>query len=119
MRGSGKTSIAKAVAEHLSRRHIDLDAVITQKVGCSVQDFVTAKGRDAFRDEEYMCLGDVLQIPGKKIISLGGGTITFVRNQRLLLRHNTQLISIQTSLDRIVERMQQADNAHRPSLTGK
>ncbi|HLJ10870.1 MAG TPA: shikimate kinase, partial [Planctomycetaceae bacterium] len=49
-RGSGKTTVAQALAERLGWSWIDADAVIEQAAGCTIKDIFEAEGESGFRE---------------------------------------------------------------------
>lgn len=69
--GSGKTTLAKRLARETGRLYLDLDEVITAKIGCPISEFFARHGESAFRAVESAILREV----DAPIIALGGGTL--------------------------------------------
>jgi shikimate kinase len=86
--GSGKTTIAKVLADVLSRSVIDLDQVITVSHARTPKEIILRDGEDAFREIETQILHDVLENSSGRIIALGGGAWTLQRNRDLINEHN-------------------------------
>lgn len=72
MRGSGKSKMGKALAEHLGWKFIDMDTLFVEVVGEPIKTFVDKNGWPAFRKkEEELLKKTVLTHPRKTIISTG------------------------------------------------
>lgn len=65
--GSGKTTIAKLLAEDF----IDMDDVIVKRIGMPISTFFAEVGEDAFREIESQVLEELSQNEG--VIATGGG----------------------------------------------
>jgi len=73
MMGAGKTTIGKAISKQLSIQFIDIDKVIENKLGLTIQEIFEKKGEAFFRKfEEKITLQEVKK--KNRIISLGGGS---------------------------------------------
>ncbi|MFA5917136.1 MAG: type I 3-dehydroquinate dehydratase [Candidatus Gracilibacteria bacterium] len=121
MRGTGKSTIGKELAIKLDKKFIDLDSFIEKKVGEKLSNYIEKNGWDKFRDTEFECLKEVLEKEKDIVLSLGGGTIIFERNQKLVLKNNSKLIYVYSELKDIVSRIESDENNGntRNSLTGK
>lgn len=78
--GSGKSSLAKALAKPLQRTCVDLDEYITQEENKSIPELFDALGEADFRKLEQKHLLNILKNPSSKIVALGGGTVCFFDN---------------------------------------
>lgn len=85
--GSGKTTVAKALAARLGCGMLDLDAIISALQNMSVPDLIREQGESAFRDAETSALQVVLDRLQPRIIALGGGAWTLERNRELIDKH--------------------------------
>ncbi len=121
MRGTWKSTVWRELSKRLNKEFIDLDTYIVDKIGETVEVFVSKYGWDGFRDMEHTCLKEVLEQNNEAIISLWGWTIAFVRNQKLVLKNNYKLIYVYSDLDKIITRVEQdtKNTDKRPSLTWK
>jgi shikimate kinase len=82
--GSGKTTVARSLAQLLGRELVDLDEVIAEQEGRTAKELIEQDGEDSFREIETRILREVLErsLPG--VIALGGGAWTLDRNQNLI-----------------------------------
>ena len=70
--GVGKTTVGKALSEHLSMEFLDVDTIIEKKLNLTVQKIFEKKGEAFFREVEEEVTLQTLK-DKNKIISLGGG----------------------------------------------
>jgi shikimate kinase len=85
MRGSGKSHFGTCLSKELNFSKIDIDDEIENLSHSTVRSLVEKKGWGNFRDWEY---GVCKKISSLKniVISTGGGTIMFDRNNEQLLK---------------------------------
>lgn len=115
MRGSGKTSIAKLLAEKLNHEYIEMDELIVKKAGMTIPEIVEKHGWDYFRDLESAVAKEISAVDNK-IVSSGGGVV--VRTENIIhLKQNGIVILLTAHIDTLLERI--GDDPNRPSLTGK
>lgn len=86
--GSGKTSVARALAERLDARMIDLDYIISERERRSPRALIDEEGEALFREAERRALRVVLEMNRARIIALGGGAWTFEENRELVAAHD-------------------------------
>ncbi|MGA0059563.1 MAG: 3-phosphoshikimate 1-carboxyvinyltransferase [Planctomycetota bacterium] len=72
MRGAGKSTLGRALAEALDLRFVDTDDAFLAAHG-PISSFVTAHGWDAFRDREAEVVAASVA-PGR-VVALGGGSV--------------------------------------------
>jgi|TARA_B110000881_G_C18409994_1_gene430430 shikimate kinase len=72
MMGVGKTTVGKALSEHLSMEFLDVDTIIEKKLNLTVQKIFEKNGEAFFREVEEEVTLQTLK-DKNKIISLGGG----------------------------------------------
>jgi shikimate kinase len=82
--GSGKSTVARALAQRLDSEMIDLDAEIFQQERRSARQIIEDNGEPEFREIETRVLRDVLQKNATCVIALGGGAWTLPRNRDLV-----------------------------------
>jgi len=82
--GSGKTTVAEALARMLNCSSVDLDQAITASNGRTPKDIIEQDGEQSFREIETDSLQDVLRSGTTHVISLGGGAWTLQRNRDLI-----------------------------------
>ena len=82
--GSGKSSVARVLAQLLRYEVIDLDSVIEIDEGRSARAIIEDDGEPLFRELEHRALSKVLRTPGNAVIALGGGTWIFEANRKMI-----------------------------------
>lgn len=95
--GSGKTTLGRELAISTGRQFIDLDDIIKQKDGRSVEEIFRADGEAGFRDRETAAIRE-LKTQKRAVIACGGGVV--------LKRENVEILSsvgLIVYLDRPVE----------------
>ncbi|MFZ0133472.1 MAG: shikimate kinase [Desulfobacterales bacterium] len=118
-RCTGKTSAAKILAEKLGWTFVDSDEAIAADIGCSIAEFIAARGWTAFRDKEQQIIAR-LSKQGRQAIATGGGAVMANENVHCM-RTGGKVIWLQAAPETIRRRMR-ADAgtaANRPSLTGQ
>jgi shikimate kinase len=81
---AGKTTLAKALAERLNCRMIDLDYLITERERRTVPDLLSEGGEERFRESEARALRVVLEMKRARVIALGGGAWMRAENRALI-----------------------------------
>ncbi len=79
LRGSGKTTLGRLLAERLQRAFIDVDTWIEQRAARTIAEIFAAEGEPAFRKLEEAALADALREP-PAVIATGGGAVLSVAN---------------------------------------
>ncbi len=78
-RGSGKTSVGRAVAQRLGCPFVDTDALIEERVGCRIAEIFANEGEATFRTREAGVVWEVAAVDGQ-VISVGGGAVLSAAN---------------------------------------
>lgn len=113
---SGKSRIAKSLANTLNYDCIDLDDFIEEQEGKSISDIFKDKGELYFRKIEQLHLKALVSNVSKTIISLGGGTVCYYDTIAMLNADNSlKTIYLQVSIPVLVERLEQ-EKAQRPLI---
>jgi shikimate kinase/3-dehydroquinate synthase len=73
--GAGKSTAAAAIARLTGRRQIDIDRVVEQRLGKSIEQIFAEDGEPAFRAAEETVTLDLLADPSAPVLALGGGAI--------------------------------------------
>ena len=113
--GSGKSRIAKALAELWRSAPVDLDEQIERLAGASITQIFQQGGEAHFRALEQQALARVLSDPAARIVALGGGTVTSREARRRLLSEGV-LITLRASIDTLCARV--GSGRERPLLDG-
>lgn len=82
--GSGKSTIARALARHLGWRSEDLDDLIEAREHRTIADIFAQQGEPYFRSVEKELLG-LLQPMRHLVIATGGGTFAEPESRALML----------------------------------
>jgi shikimate kinase len=82
--GSGKSSVARALAALLGREMVDLDEAIAAAEGRAANEIIAEDGEPRFRELEQQVLIKLLLTPGDQVVALGGGAWISETNRRLV-----------------------------------
>ena len=112
MMGAGKSTIGKILAKKLRYKFIDVDKIIEQKEGLSINLIFKNKGEEHFRKIE--CEQTLSELKkGSSVISLGGGA--FLNNT---IKKSVKKLSVSfwldVSVDELIKRLKK--NSRRPLL---
>ena len=113
MRGGGKTTVGRLLAQKLNKKLIDIDELLEEREGMKIAETVEKRGWEYFRDRESEIVAEV----GKRkdtIISTGGGVIERPENVAAL-KDNGVLVLLNAPADILAERL--AHDPGRPALT--
>jgi shikimate kinase len=112
--GSGKTTVARIVAERLGRQVIDSDVVIEKATGRTVREIFAEDGEVAFRSYETAALLDALASPEPAVIAAAGGVVLRDENRAALKESSARVIWLCATPEVLVERV--TSGVHRPLL---
>lgn len=113
MRGGGKTTTAKLLAERLGKERIEMDDLIVARASMSIPAIVQKFGWEHYRDLESQ-LAQEISHRDNLVISTGGGAILRADNVAALKRHGVCVLlapPIKVSVSRI------GNDPNRPALT--
>lgn len=96
MPGCGKSTLGKALAEHLGRPFYDADAVLEAQTGRTIPEIFRSEGEATFRRLETDVLAQLGKLSGT-VIATGGGCVTRQENYAHL-QQNGRLIWLQRPL---------------------
>lgn len=125
LRGSGKTTLGRALADRRQAAFVDLDDLTIRRLGCdSVAQAWEHHGEPAFREAEVHALRQALT-GDAAVIALGGGTPMTPEARRMIEEHRRMGGAVVVYLrcepgvlrDRLVRAGADAV-CNRPSLTG-
>lgn len=84
-RGSGKTTLAKALSVRLGLPWFDSDIEVERADGITIREIFEKHGETGFRDREVAAIERLSQQPAS-IIALGGGAILRPKNRQTIQR---------------------------------
>ncbi len=110
--GSGKTSVGRRLACVLKRDFFDSDFEIVARTGVAIDHIFDVEGEEGFRNRETSMLADLCEI-SNIVIATGGGIVIKPEN-RELLKHNSFVVYLSSSVEQLVNRT--ARSKSRPLL---
>ncbi|OFY41533.1 MAG: hypothetical protein A2X18_06830 [Bacteroidetes bacterium GWF2_40_14] len=104
--GVGKSTVSARLAKHLYCKCIDLDKYIETKEELSIEDIFRLKGEPYFRNREEFYLNEILTENREKVLvlSLGGGTLISLKNQKLI-KEKTLCVYLKSTTDTMSKRL--------------
>lgn len=115
MRGSGKSTIGKKLAQKLGMSFADMDDYIENKHGQKVRDIVLTKGWEHFRDIESQACKE-LSTKSNCVISSGGGIV--LRQENIdVFSFNSLIILLKSDPKKLSYRIKHDKN--RPELSSQ
>ncbi len=116
-RGSGKSTIARLLAQELSWNWLDADDELEKRYGQSIRALFAVEGEAGFREKESAVLAQLCRLP-RHIIATGGGIVLREQN-RTLLRSSGRIVWLSADVETLWQRVQtdRATAERRPPLT--
>ena len=99
MPGCGKSSIGKAAAKLLDKQFVDIDSLIEEREGTSIESIFETRGQAYFRALESDIINEVTKI-GNQVIATGGGSILDEKN-RGAMRQNGRIYYIEAPVEKL------------------
>ncbi len=100
--GVGKSTIGTLLAQKLGCTFLDLDDVIVDHEGMSINDIFQIKGEKYFREIEGRLLENCAN--DQVVLALGGGTLMNTRSMDFL-KSNGTIVYLRASNETLVERL--------------
>ena len=117
MRGSGKSSVGRELADLLGYSFVDTDVAFAKRQGESIEVFVEKAGWESFRQVERTTL---LEVAGPDMVIGTGGGIILNKDNVLFMRESGVVVYLDVPVDVLAERLtQDRSKESRPSLTGR
>lgn len=110
--GGGKSTVGRQLARRLRLDFVDSDAVIEQRLGCSIRSYFEREGEAAFRDIEEGVIAELVLQPDC-VLATGGGAVLRPANREALHRHAT-VVYLRSSPDELYRRLRH--DTQRPLL---
>lgn len=89
LRGAGKSTLGKLLANDLRLPFIELSAEIEKLAGCSVREIYDLYGANAYRRYERRALEEAIQIHSEVVVATPGGIVSDPATFNLLLTYCT------------------------------
>jgi shikimate kinase len=108
--GAGKSSVGRALGEHLGWAFEDLDESIERRERKKVHEIFRDSGELAFRRAEHAALKELLselQPGAEKIVALGGGAFVQKRNARLIESSGIPTVLLDAGVEELWRRCRQ------------
>ena len=118
-RGSGKSSVARLLADSLGMDRVDTDDLVEQMAGRSIRRIFEDDGEQEFRRLENDAIRQATQ-KQSVIIAVGGGAVLLEENRRQL-KEAGPVIWLQADVATLARRigMDESSTERRPRLTGQ
>jgi 3-dehydroquinate synthetase/shikimate kinase len=85
--GAGKSTAARSVGDALGHRSLDVDTVIEERLGKSIQRVFAEDGEQTFRAAEEQITLELLDAPEAPVLALGGGAVGSAAVRQALQAH--------------------------------
>jgi len=113
--GSGKSFLARELAEKLGYNFLDMDELLVKGMGLPIQDCFELYGEEVFRYAEHELLSALVK-EEQTVVATGGGTPCFYDNIELM---NSAGTTVYLKVDDEILYQRLRDEAHeRPILKG-
>lgn len=109
--GAGKTTVGRALAARLGWRFNDLDDLIQEREGRSIEHIFRACGEARFREMERSALSSLLASGNSDpvVLALGGGAFVHSLNQELLRQTAIPAVFLDAPVEELFRRCAQPE----------
>jgi shikimate kinase len=102
---SGKTTVARTLAQKLQLPYLDIDTVIEQEAGMEITQIFNEKGEIYFRKLEHEVFVRLVNDQTSTVLALGGGTPCYAGNHLLLNADNVTSVYLKASIGTLHNRL--------------
>ena len=115
--GSGKSTIARQLADALNFEVLDLDAVIEDAEGKPITEIFLELGEIYFRKQEGVMLRELINTRNNIVLATGGGTPCYGNTMEFLKgKEDVLTVYLNTSVDTLTKRLM-AEKDRRPIIS--
>jgi shikimate kinase len=116
-RGTGKTSVARLLANQLGWAWVDADETLERRHGRSISALFAEEGETGFREREAVLLDELCRLE-RHVVATGGGVVVREENRRRL-REAGRVVWLTADTVTLWQRLQEDSSAagRRPNLT--
>jgi shikimate kinase len=113
--GAGKSTVGPLLARTLGVPFVDMDALIEERVGKTIEAIFREEGEEVFRAHESALLRELAStLLGGGVVATGGGVVTWEENWEILKGGIT--VALMASLEELETRLRGSEG--RPLLGG-
>jgi XRE family transcriptional regulator, aerobic/anaerobic benzoate catabolism transcriptional regulator len=109
LRGAGKSTLGRMLAEDLDFPFVELSREIEKLAGCSISEVLGLYGQNAYRRYERRALEDAIDAYPEAVIATAGGLVSDLASFNLLLRSCTTVWLMADPEDHMSRVMAQGD----------
>ena len=109
LRGAGKSTLGRMLAEDLDFPFVELSREIEKLAGCSISEILGLYGQNAYRRYERRALEDAIEAYPEAVIATAGGLVSDLVSFNLLLRRCTTVWLMADPEDHMSRVMAQGD----------
>jgi XRE family aerobic/anaerobic benzoate catabolism transcriptional regulator len=109
LRGAGKSTLGRMLAEDLDFPFVELSREIEKLAGCSISEVLGLYGQNAYRRYERRALEDAIEAYPEAVIATAGGLVSDLASFNLLLRRCTTVWLMANPEDHMSRVMAQGD----------
>jgi XRE family aerobic/anaerobic benzoate catabolism transcriptional regulator len=109
LRGAGKSTLGRMLAEDLDFPFVELSREIEKLAGCSISEVLGLYGQNAYRRYERRALEDAIDAYPEAVIATAGGLVSDLASFNLLLRQCTTVWLMADPEDHMSRVMAQGD----------
>lgn len=116
-RGSGKSTVGRALAAALAYAFVDTDALVVRREGADIAHIVATHGWVYFRQAESRALREA--VAARTVVATGGGIVLDPANVACMRAHGC-VVYLKADVPTLAARLNaQPAHGQRPSLTGE
>ena len=117
-RGSGKSTVGKALAKYLSWKFVDTDLYLQEHLSDTIKNIVSSKGWNYFREQETLVLKEIIKNFSSSVVIATGGGIILSETNRKIMNQNGKVAYLSVNANILAKRLQiNPEEEMRPALT--